>query len=559
MNRTIPTQTTWLTKFADAEFLVGALLLLCALTFYYFAVLRIDYSKTMLLDLGPHPDATEYFAQAQALHRDGWPSIQIGYDKLPSRYPFGYSLLMLPWLKILPGSDAMLAPFRTNQTLGLLLLLAVFAFYAYLAMPLSGGFAALLLTTLPGFFTFCRSSLSDISASALIVFAVMLAYLGLKEERRWTIYLSALFLGLSLNIRIQSLFFAPLLLAMALFPARGMRLRWFLHCAALLVVFVLAASPVLVLNAILFHSPFKTGYDFWIPYFGEKDLFFSVRYIPNNAAALWREFALLPHGYHSANVFGTGTCFVPAFVLLICAGLFLIRIDHFGICVFLAALTFLAAILSHNYMLVDARYYLPLLMLLVAVAVLPVRWAAKNVFSGSRSFTALVIFILLAGTCLGYPSRSGPNKAGINRSQAWDALHFGSPPRRSVNFIAQRHFAKQLKQRPGIVLSDIDPVYLNALLPRPFVAAPIDENHHYKWSYIWRYGRPQALAFVERGLEQSLPVYALFVSRDEMATKQSRLPAVSGYEWHILSNSRQDVAILKLDPAGSEQASSGPG
>ena len=35
----------------------------------------------------------------------------------------------------------MLAPFRTNQSLGLLLLLAVFAFYAYLAMPLTGGFA----------------------------------------------------------------------------------------------------------------------------------------------------------------------------------------------------------------------------------------------------------------------------------------------------------------------------------------------------------------------------------------------------------------------------------
>jgi len=68
--------------------------------FYYFAVLRIDYRKTALLDLGPHPDATEYFAQAKALQRDGWPSIQIGYEKLPSRYPFGYPALMLPWLKI---------------------------------------------------------------------------------------------------------------------------------------------------------------------------------------------------------------------------------------------------------------------------------------------------------------------------------------------------------------------------------------------------------------------------------------------------------------------------
>src|SRR5205823_8291962 len=143
-----------LTKFANAQFLAGILLLLAALTFYYFAVLRIDYSKTMLLDLGPHPDATEYFAQAQALRAEDWPSIQIGYEKLPSRYPFGYPALMVPWLKILPAADAVLAPFWTNQALGLLMLLTVFAFYAYLAMPLTGGLAVLLLATLPGFFTF---------------------------------------------------------------------------------------------------------------------------------------------------------------------------------------------------------------------------------------------------------------------------------------------------------------------------------------------------------------------------------------------------------------------
>src|SRR5207253_9436124 len=154
MNQTVVTKTMWLTKFAPAQFLVGVLLLLCALTFYYFAVLRIDYSKTTLLDLAPHPDATEYFAQAKALRRDAWPYIQIGYERLPSRYPFGYPVLMLPWLKVLPGADSVLAQFRTNQTMGLALLLAVFAFYAYLAMPLTGWFAVLVLATLPGFFTF---------------------------------------------------------------------------------------------------------------------------------------------------------------------------------------------------------------------------------------------------------------------------------------------------------------------------------------------------------------------------------------------------------------------
>jgi hypothetical protein len=110
-----------------------------------------------------------------------------------------------------------------------------------------------------------------------------------------------------------------------------------------------------------------------------------------------------------------------------------------------------------------------------------------------------------------------------------------------------------LRHQSGIVLSDIDPVYLNALLPHSFVAAPIDGDHHYKWSYTWRYDRPQALAFVQDGLEQSLPVYALFVSSDEATIKQSRLPVVPGYDWRLLDHSGSKAAILKLAPVASNE------
>ena len=123
-------------KCTTRSFFAGLILLFCALTFYYFTVLRIDYAKTSLLDLPPSPDAPEYFAQAKTLLKDGWPSIRIGYDKLPPRFPSGYPAVMLPWLKILPAADSILAPFRTNQTLGLFLLLAIFGFYTSLASAL---------------------------------------------------------------------------------------------------------------------------------------------------------------------------------------------------------------------------------------------------------------------------------------------------------------------------------------------------------------------------------------------------------------------------------------
>jgi hypothetical protein len=518
--------------------LAGTLLFFCALTFYYFAVIRIDYSRTMLLDLGPYPDAVEYFAQAKALLKDGWPSIQIGYDKLPSRYPFGYPALMLPWLKALPEGDCILAPFRTNQTVGLLLLVGVFGFYSYLAKPLMGGLAAVLLATLPAFFTFCRSSLSEISALALIVVAFMFAYLGLTGERRWKIYLSAAFLGLSVNIRLQGLFFAPLLLAMALFLTKGMRSHWFFHCAALPIVFALAVSPALLINTIQFHSPFKTGYDFWTPEWTENHLL----YLQTNIAQLWREFVLRRNEYSVANIFGTGTSFVPAFILLVWAGLFFIRLDRFVISASLAGLTFFAMIVSFTF--ADARLYLPLLVLLVPVAVLPVTWATKNLFSGKRTIAALAILVLFAIACLGYPSQSGYNALALDRCQVWDALHFTTPARDSSWFIAQKRLVNLFGAQPGIVLSDIDPVYLNALLPESFIAAPIDRRHHFKWSTIWRYDRPEAMALVKRGVDQRRPVYALFVSGKEM--KASRLPELDGYAWIPVEDPAAEAAILKV-------------
>jgi hypothetical protein len=531
-------------NFVTTPTLMGALLFICALVFYYFSVLRIDYRDTNLLDLGTS-DPTHYFAQAKALLRYGMPSIQIGYDKMPSLWPAGYPALMLPWLKILPEADSILAPFRTNQTIGLLLLFSVFGFYLYLAMPLTGGFAALLLATLPGFFTFCRSPLSDISASAFAVLAFMFAYLGLKEECRWKIYLSAAFLGLSVNIRLQSIFFVPLLLAMALFPVKGARVRWLLHCLAFPIVFVMAVSPLLVLNTIQFQSPLKTGYDYYLGPVLAKVPVFSWRYIPDNAAMLWRELAVRPQKFTAINQFGTGTCFVAAFILLACVGVFFIRLNRFVFCAFSAGLSFFALTIS-LFPVMYLGYYLPLLMLLVAVAVLPVTWAVENLVLPKRTIASLAIFVLFAAASLGYPSRSVDPRLKADRWQSWEALHFSTRPRQSAEFIAQRRFIESVGQAGGLVFSDISPVYLNALFPPGFVAAPLDGKRYIQWRHVVHYDDAQAVALAELSLDRSIPVYALFISTKEFDEKASRLPNVPGYRWVPAEDTTNAAVILRL-------------
>jgi len=51
-------------NFTTTRLLIGLILLLFALTFYYFSVLNVDYYRTGLLDLG-WSDPSYYFAQAK--------------------------------------------------------------------------------------------------------------------------------------------------------------------------------------------------------------------------------------------------------------------------------------------------------------------------------------------------------------------------------------------------------------------------------------------------------------------------------------------------------------
>jgi hypothetical protein len=171
---------------------------------------------------------------------------------------------------------------------------------------------------------------------------------------------------------------------------------------------------------------------------------------------------------------------------------------------------------------VDMRYYLPLLILLVAVAVLPVTWAAENLFVARRAIASLTMFVLFAAASLGYPSRSLSNTpktvapgshADWNRLQAWDALHFPTPQRPSPWLMAQRHFLEMFGREPGIILADTNPLFLNALLPDSFVAAPLDGERYVRFRNVVTYDRAHALALVKRGLDESRLVYALFVPR----------------------------------------------
>jgi hypothetical protein len=526
-------------RLRSLDIATGVLLLVLSLLFYYGTVLRVQFSRTDFLDLGPYPDAVEYFAQADAMSKHALPAIQIGYDKLPSRYPPGYPLLMLPWLKLLQDNK-ILAPFRTNETIGFLLLTGGFLFYVVIGRPLAGGLATLLLATQPAFITFSRSSMSDLTAGAVTVLAFALVYLGLTWRRRWLIYCAAVVLGLSLCIRPQLVFMAPLLTAMALFPANVSWTRWFLHCCLALIVFAVAASPFFILNTLELGHPLKTGYEFWVPILEDKQAAFSFRNVSPQAALIWSEITARWDQFRVANLFGTGTYVVPAFFFLSALGLVFVRMRPFDISAFFGGIVYIMGTLAFSY--VEMRFYVPVFFLLVALAVLPAEWAVGQAFRGRLSILGAGVLAVFLLTCAGYPSQSGFQPEG-GRSQAWDALHYANGNGKSLRYEAQKEFLRVCRNAPGIILSDIDPPYLNALLPKPFVAAPIDGSHNYRYSRLWHYGKAEAVELAAKALRRGTPVYGLLLPSEKVDQDIKRLPSVEGYSWKR-SNGTDTAAVI---------------
>src|SRR5262249_14466042 len=159
----------------------------------------------------------------------------------------------------------------------------------------------------------------------------------------------------------------------------------------------------------------------------------------------------------------------------------------------------------------------------------------------------LALFVL---SCAGYPSQSGFKSRG-GRSQAWDALHYANGNGKSLRYEAQREFLRIFRNAPGIVLSDIEAPYLNALLPKPFVAAPVDGNHNYCFSQLWHYGKTEAVQLVAQNVGGATPVYALLLPSKNLDQDIKRLPLIEGYSWKRSkkSDTRAVVMMLTKDAA----------
>lgn len=328
-----------------------------------------------------------------------------------------------------------------------------------------------------------------------------------------------------------------------------------MHCCLVLAVFALAASPYFILNTLEFGHPLKTGYEFWVPALTDKQAAFSLHNVPRQLALIWSEMTASWQEFRVANLFGTGTYVVPAFIVLSGLGLAFVRARRFEVSAFFPGIVYVMATASYTY--VEGRFYIPVFFLLVALAVLPAEWAVGQVLKRRFSVWNVAVLVVFVLSCIGYPSESG-FKPQSGRSQAWDALNYANGNARSLRYEAQKEFIRIFQDAPGIVLSDIEPPYLNALLPKPFVAAPVDSKHDYCYSRLWHYGKAEAVRLVENGLGHASPVYALLLPSKDVDQDIKRLPSIQGYSWKrsngtdtaaVIMTLTKDAFVPSLEPA----------
>jgi hypothetical protein len=258
---------------------------------------------------------------------------------------------------------------------------------------------------------------------------------------------------------------------------------------------------------------------------------------------IWSEITASWDQFRVANLFGTGTYVVLAFIFLSTLGLAFVRVRRFEISAFLAGIVYFVATVTYTF--VDMRFYMPIFFLLVALAVLPAEWAVGEALKMNFSISTVGVMAVFLLSCIGYPSQSG-FKPKSGRLQAWDAFHYGNGKGKSLRYEAQKEFIRAFRDAAGIVLSDVEPPYLNALLPKPFVAAPIDANHDYCYSRLWHYGKTEAVQLVQNGLGHATPVYALLLPSKDVDQDVKRLPLIQGYSWKRSEKSNTRAVIMTL-------------
>lgn len=517
--------------------LAGALLLAASLAFFTTTVLRVPIEGSLRLGLDPRPDAEQYFAGAVSLYRSGTFTVRVGDRDFPPRYPFGYSLLMVPGFAA--GLTPIHVPFLVNQAAGLAILLGVFGVLWKAGHEAAAGLACALVASWPSFVILCRSPLSEPTGSAVLLLACWRFTAFVATGRLRTGVAAGLLLGVSVWFRIANVFFLPLALFAALAVRGGLAARARAALAGGLGALA-GMAPLLVYQYRAFGDPFRTGYALWVPYWAETRNAFRVEWAAANARYWWADLTGAEHPYTVANMFGNGAYLTPGLVALIALTAVTRLRRRADVAVAGALVASVAALLFYFFQ--DGRLLFPALLVCIPFA------ARESVVlvSGGRgrgvgaTAGALLSVVLIVSALVGAPRRSGG-------SEARDFLLTGAPRTPNPRHALVVETNRVTGTTPATMLTNFGPWYIASLATAAHRIFPLDSEH-----------RPQAApslftdevraAAVSRALASGQAVYLLTEGpiKPEVAP---RLEPPQGYVWETVASPGGSARLARLVPA----------
>lgn len=247
-----------------------ALLLLAVLAL---ALLLRHTTAEQVEDLRPWPDAIEYEEAARSLAEGRGYLLWMGGDAYPPRYPPGLSVLIAASLPLV--GDDLGAGIWVVLASALAAVAGTYLLGRSVAGPACGLVAALLVAVSPLHVQWSQAVMSDVPASAAVVWLALGTIVALRRGAGALFWLGlGVAAGLAASIRYAVLAVVPaacVLVLLASPRARAMRLR---DVAALLAGTLVGVLPMLALNAALFGDALHDGYAYWV----ERDLA-SARYV----------------------------------------------------------------------------------------------------------------------------------------------------------------------------------------------------------------------------------------------------------------------------------------
>ncbi len=495
--------------------------------------MNFDYSRTLFFELAPSPDATEYMAGAVSLAQRGTYKIHVAGEFHPPRYPPGYSLLMQPSLWL--GADPIRAPFLTNWVFGLATILLACLGVGWLRGVFAGGLAALLVAALPMFIILSRSPMSEVSGGFFSLAAFLLFWTGLEKRRESLLPLGAFLLGLTLTVRMSNallVFFLPVVWVLAVKSRKGP--LGLALCAA----YGAGMLPLLVYFAGTFGHPFISGYEYWIPRYGQLENVFDFRYVVPNLDYLLRECLQREEVFTEAGIFGLGSYFDLTFPLLAASSL-LVR-DR-GVLRSLSVATALYFLGMLFYFFQDARLLWPGFLFLVPLIASAVSASLSRLSLKSSSPAGWFILILLLSHLLGYPNRWA--KPELVKYLKTDKLEH-----RPYKYELCIRLKEMLGEAGTVVFTDLEMPYVHVLTGGTSTVYPLRAQHSYRFNpLVLTMDQPRIRGVLERALENDREVWAL-AGDTPLSHLAKHLPLPHGFSWEsrlVLENDHGLARVAK--------------